>query len=469
MDDPHKYLDRLLQRGSLPPKDGAILFDRPPDFSDDSLALRFTSRHCEDLRFVNKCGRWVRWDENRWVIDESLYVMDQARAIAREASMELLAYLFNEKLAATVASAKTVSAIERLARADRRHASFSETWDSNPWLLNTPDGTVDLLTGVLRAHRRGDYLTKMTGVDPGGDCHDWLEFLDQIFLGDDELIAYVQRMLGYCLTGSNREHALFFLYGTGGNGKGVFLNTVYGILGDYSAIAAVETFTASKFDRHPTELAMLRGARVVIAQETEQNHRWAESRIKALTGGDPITARFMRQDFFTFHPVFKLVIAGNHKPSLRSVDEAVRRRFNIVPFLLNLCEDKRDRDLSSKLKGEWPGILAWMIKGCLDWQQIGLAPPKAVVDATEEYLESEDSIGKFLEERCSTADANAIVLVEDLYKSWSEWCEMNGEYKGSTKRFSQSLQARRFERCKHPSSRKASYRGITLKVRASST
>ena len=276
-------------------------------------------------------------------------------------------------------------------------------------------------------------------------------------------------MLGYCLTGSNREHALFFLYGTGGNGKGVFLNTIYGILGDYSAIAAVETFTASKFDRHPTELAMLRGARVVIAQETEQNHRWAESRIKALTGGDPITARFMRQDFFTFHPVFKLVIAGNHKPSLRSVDEAVRRRFNIVPFLLNLCEDKRDRDLSSKLKGEWPGILAWMIKGCLDWQQIGLAPPKAVVDATEEYLESEDSIGKFLEERCSTADANAIVLVEDLYKSWSEWCEMNGEYKGSTKRFSQSLQARRFERCKHPSSRKASYRGITLKVRASST
>ena len=185
-------------------------------------------------------------------------------------------------------------------------------------------------------------------------------------------------MVGYCLTGSIRDHALFFLYGTGGNGKGVLLNTCHDILGDYSAIAAMETFTASKADRHPTDLAMLRGARAVIAQETEDGQRWAESRIKALTGGDAISARFMRQDFFTFKPAFKLLIAGNHKPSLRNVDEAVKRRFNLLPFTVTISKDERDPELAEKLKGEWPGILAWAIEGCLEWQRIGLCPPNAV-------------------------------------------------------------------------------------------
>ena len=213
-------------------------------------------------------------------------------------------------------------------------------------------------------------MTKSTAVapDPACPCPLWHDFLAKVTAGDDELQAYLHRMIGYCLTGSIREHALFFAFGTGGNGKGVMINTITGILAAYAAVASMDTFTASPGDRHPADLAMLRDARLVTAQETEEGRRWAESRIKALTGGDPITARFMRQDFFTFEPVFKLLIAGNHRPGLRGVDEAIRRRMNLLPFTVTISAGDRDPELPEKLRKEWTGILAWAIKGCLEWQ-----------------------------------------------------------------------------------------------------
>jgi putative DNA primase/helicase len=468
MADVHALFDELLKRGRMPDGEPVEAIDRPIEYADDALALRFTSRHQHDLRFVNLWGRWLIWDGRRWRIDETLKAFDLARAIARQASAEITEREGSEKLASAVASAKTVAAIERLARADRQHASRTEDWDANPWLLNTPSGTVDLNTGTLRAHSRGDLITKMTTIAPGGDCPMWLSFLDRVFDGDQQLVGFSRRMLGYCLTGSVRDHALFFLYGTGGNGKGVFLNTWHGILGDYSTIAATETFTASNTERHPTDLAMLRGARAVIAQETEDGQRWAESRIKQVTGGDGISARFMRQDFFTFQPTFKLLIAGNHKPSLRNVDEAVRRRFNLVPFTVTIPKTERDPDLAEKLKAEWPGILAWAIDGCLDWQRIGLAPPAAVLGATESYLADEDAIGRFLDERCARDNPDAVEEVKDLYSAWRDWCTACGEYVGSIKRFSRNLDARRFERCQHPATRRACFRGIRLLVRGGS-
>ena len=197
----------------------------------------------------------------------------------------------------------------------------------------------------------------------------FLRFLAEVTAGDCELQSFLQRLFGYSLTGSVREHALAFFYGLGANGKSVLLSTASGLLGDYHTTAPIETFTASGSDRHPTEIAGLRGARLVTAIETEEGRRWAESRIKALTGGDKIPARFMRQDFFEFTPQFKLVIAGNHKPGLRSVDEAIRRRFNLVPFTVTIPTEKRDKELSEKLKPEWSGILQWMIDGCLAWQK----------------------------------------------------------------------------------------------------
>jgi putative DNA primase/helicase len=218
---------------------------------------------------------------------------------------------------------------------------------------------------------------------------------------------------------------------------------VSGLLGDYHRVAAIETFTVSNSDRHPTDLAGLRGARVVSASETEEGRRWAEAKIKQLTGGDRIAARFMRQDFFTYQPAFKLIIAGNHKPSLRSVDEAIRRRFHLVPFAVTIPEDERDLELTKKLKSEWPGILAWIIQGCLEWQKIGLRPPPAVREATDAYLESEDAIAAWLDEMCER-DPNAWESSMAIFASWSAWAAAAGEYVGSQKQLTQKLEKRGF-------------------------
>jgi len=457
VDDLHALLDDLIARGS----NVDCAEDRPAAWSDDALALRFTERHEHDLRFVNLWGRWLIWNGQRWQTDETQHAIELARRIAREASAEIIDDKGPARLAASVASAKTVAAIERLARADRRHASVTDDWDADPWLLNTPGGTIDLSTGRMRAHARADRITKITAVAPGGACPAWLAFLDRVFAGDNALVAFARRMLGYSLTGSIRDHALFFLYGTGGNGKGVFLNTWAAILGDYAKVATMETFTASHGERHSTDVAMLRGARAVIAQETEEGQRWAEARIKAMTGGDAISARFMRQDNFTFTPTFKLMIAGNHKPSLRSVDEAVRRRFNLVPFTITIPKAERDPTLPERLKSEWPGILAWAIEGCLEWQRIGLAPPPAVQAATASYLADEDTIGLFLAERCID-DPNATVEVKDLFAAWTEWSARAGEFTGSIKRFSTALAARGLKRGQDRGTRRAIIFGLRL-------
>jgi putative DNA primase/helicase len=320
--------------------------------------------------------------------------------------------------------------------------------------------TYDLKTGLARPHNREDYITKCTAVVAGGDCPMWLAFLDRVTAGDKELQAYLQRMAGYCLTGVTREHVLFFLYGTGANGKGVFLNTLTAIWGDYAVTASMETFIESHNDRHPTELAHLRGARLVTAQETERGRRWAESKIKALTGGDPITARFMRQDFFTFIPQFKLVIAGNHKPSLRSIDEAIRRRFHLVPFTVTIPAAERDPELFVKLKPEWPGILGWAIDGCLEWQNQGLNPPPAVRAATDKYLAEEDGIARWIEDCCVTGKG-LWAIGDVLWRSWKAWAEVNNELPGSRKAFAIAMEDRGHQPQKSQEVR--GYAGIDVK------
>jgi putative DNA primase/helicase len=458
MTDIHQFLEAKLSSSDI--RNDSLL--RPADYTDEALAARFTDQYGQDLKYVNGWGRWFVWDGKRWSVDETLRVANLCRVISREALLEIVKAGGARSLVRAVGSASTVSAIERLARADRTHATSSHDWDSDPWLLNTPDGTVDLKTGQILPHTRSDLITKITSVTPGGDCPRWMRFLDRIFDGDEELIRYVQRMVGYGLTASTREHALFFFHGTGGNGKGVFLNTITGILGDYAVTAPMATFTASNNDRHPTELAMLRGARIVTAQETESGQRWAEAKIKTLTGGDPISARFMRQDFFTFQPLFKLLIAGNHKPSLKSVDEAVRRRFNLIPFTVTIPPAERDPELAEELKQEWPGILDWAIEGCLEWQRIGLAPPSVILDATKEYLDEEDAIGRFIKEKCDLADKSASEDVSDLYNSYKEWCDAFGERPISTKRFSQNLSDRKIQKGQNSKTRRALFRGIRL-------
>jgi putative DNA primase/helicase len=430
---------------------------RPPEFSDEALALRFAAKHAGIARFVADWGKWLLWDGSCWTFDATMRAFDMARAVCRVASAEVPPD--KPRLSAAVASAKTVAAVITLARADRRHAATVDQWDADPWLLNTPGGIVDLRRGTTLPHDPNRYMTKITAVAPGGECPLWLRFLAEITGGDADLQAFLQRISGYALTGSIREHALFFAYGTGGNGKGVFLNTMTAIAAGYAAAAPMETFIASQWEQHSTDLAGLRGARLVTAQETEQGRRWAESKIKALTGGGPISARFMRQDFFTYLPQFKLFIAGNHKPGLRGVDEAIRRRFNLIPFTVTIA--KPDAELPEKLKAEWSGILQWAIEGCQEWQRIGLAPPDAVREATTAYLAAEDAIARWIDENCA-CDPTYTERSAIMFANWKDWALATGEFVGSQKRFTQALEDRGFIRFAESGTKRAQFRGIAL-------
>jgi putative DNA primase/helicase len=431
---------------------------RLSEFSDDALALRFAELHAGDLRYVAKWSIWIRWDGTRWQADDTLAVFDSARAVCRAAAESAKA-----RLAKELTSAKTIAAVERLARSDRRLAATADQWDADPWLLNTTDGVIDLHTGSMREHRARDYLTHVTAVAPGGACPLWHAFLRRVTGEDKALQEYLQRVCGYSLTGMTREHALFFLWGPGGNGKGTFVSTSAGILNDYHRTAPIETFTATFSDRHPTDLAGLRGARLVTASETEEGRRWAEAKIKTLTGGDQISARFMRQDFFDYLPQFKLMISGNHKPGLRSVDEAIRRRFNLIPFTVTIPQEERDVELGDKLKVEWPGILQWMLDGCVDWQERGLAPPQAVTAATAAYLEAQDSVAAWLDE-CCELNPNTWERSQALFASWKGWAERSGQFVGDIKTFRDRLDGRDgVEFRKQPTTKRAGFQGVRLK------
>jgi putative DNA primase/helicase len=426
--------------------------------SEEALALRFAQENEANLRYCAAWERWMQWDGVRWAPDKTFLATDYVRDLCRRAAEGADS---ESRAANNLGMARTVRAVEYLARTDRRLAASAEEWDSDPWLLNTPSGVVDLKTGEIRDPAPAFHMTKVTGTAAGGDCPTWMQFLRRITDNDLDLQSYLQRVLGYALTGDTSEHALFFGYGTGSNGKSVLIDTAAAILGDYHRTAPIETFTESRGDRHPTELAMLMGARLVTSVETEEGRRWAESRIKTMTGGDRVSARFMRQDFFEYDPQFKLLIAGNHKPGLRSVDEAMRRRLHLIPFAVTIPKEERDPKLKAKLKAEWPGILAWMIEGCREWQLVGLAPPPAVRAATEAYMEAEDALSAWIDEKCER-DPQAWAASTDLFASWSGWASARGEEPGNARKFAQALESRLF----HPrrTTHARGFSGLRLKA-----
>ena len=408
------------------------------ELTEDALALSF----CKSeplLRYVARWAQWLTFDGAQWREDDTLSVFDRVRKHVRGVIDGM-----RSKNSLQLTKAQAVAAIERLARADRRYAATVDQWDADDWLLNTPGGVVDLRTRELQPHDPSRYMTKKTSVAPGGDCPIWQGFLNDITAGDIEYIKFLQRVCGYAATSSTREHAIFFAHGGGSNGKGTFFNTVQRVMGDYATVAPMEVFTESKHDRHPTELAMLRGARLVLAQETEEGRAWAESKIKALTGGDPITARYMRQDFFTFTPTFKLLIAGNHKPTLRNVDEAMRRRLYLLPFAVTFSKAQRDTDLADKLIAEAGGILQWVIDGCLAYLRDGLNPPAVVVAATAEYFKSEDIFEQWLADACEVG-VNHWETPARLFSAWKRYAEAAGERAGTQKLLAERLLAAGFK------------------------
>ncbi|WPY95262.1 phage/plasmid primase, P4 family [Limimaricola variabilis] len=418
------------------------------DLDQDGVIRAFTDRHVGELLFDHNAGRWFRFIGHRWEREETQLAKHYARAI----SVDLAA---RDSKAKALKNVNVWEAIERGARTVREFAFSASGWDSDAMLLGTPGGVVDLRTGQLRPGQPDDYVSKATAItpvplgsfDPESDCARWLAFLDQALGGDTAAIRFFQQWAGYNLTGETREQVLLFIYGPGGSGKTTAVSVLYDLMAEYAANVATSTLTAQRHEAHPEELARLHGPRMAVASETEAGSKWAENRIKALTGGDPITARFMRQDSFEFRPAFKLTIVGNNAPGLSDVDSAIRRRFLILPF--DHPPAAKDEHLPKKLKSEWPGILSWAIRGALDWQENGLVRPAVVEAATRDYFAREDTFARWLEDECERIPDKA-TLTAELFESWRDYAYRNREDPGSLQRtFPEKLKKAGFEGVKN--------------------
>jgi putative DNA primase/helicase len=415
-----------------------------PAGSEDAMALELATRHGHELRYVAEIGKWFRWDGRYWAEDRTVAIYDLARPIVRA-----WAGRFKGSTRRKIASAATVSGIERLARSDRRLAMTADQFNADPALLNTPGGLVDLRTGITSPCDAAALCSQIAAVAPADndDCPTWKAALALYMNNASEMIAFLQRLAGYCLWGALVDQILVFACGKGGNGKGTFFNTLMRVMGSYAKAAPSEVFLASNFDRHPTELARLRDTRLVVSSEIEKGRRWNMPRLNSLTGGDKVTAHFMRQDDFEYTPRFKLTIFGNNKPTFGKVDEAVRRRLRLVAFNHIVTDEDRaaNPDFDDRITAEWPAILRWMIIGCLDWQREGLNPPKAVLDASTDYLASQNNFAAWLAEAC-VKSPNSKTSVADLFGSWKAWCDANGEKYGSARALGDLLEEAGFPR-----------------------
>jgi putative DNA primase/helicase len=423
--DAHTPLDRV----TLPPVGMEALTPELYgfDLTEDGAALAFAATHDHEFRFCHGPNRWHRWDGTRWKPEPTRLAFESMRQTARRMGDGA-----DQKLRATLGKAAFATGVERFAISDRRFAVTPDRFDRDPWLLGTPGGTIDLMTGELRPPDPEDYISKQTSVTPaapGTPCPLWDAFLDFVTRGNDDLRRFLQQILGYCLTGDVTEECIFFCFGHGMNGKGTLIGAAATILGDYAVAADMQTFTLSKYDRHPTELAKLAGARLVTATETERGRTWAWSRIKELTGNETkMSARFMRRDFFEFAVTFKLLFAGNHKPRLPAADEATARRMRLIPF--DNRPEKPDFDLKLKLVAEHPAILRWMIDGCLDWRANRLMVPDVVTDATDAYLEEQDLLRQWIDSQCVTGPGHSATSAA-LFHSWRGFCLDRSEEPGT--------------------------------------
>jgi P4 family phage/plasmid primase-like protien len=451
---------------SLPPVTERRTYHR----TEMGNAERLLDLYGERLRYTKAAG-YVVWDGRRWRAGAELEVEHWAKLVIRgiyQEAAELAgaaAQVADDdkrqaasaeaqelmKWATASERAKMVSAMLMLARS--ACAVDLSVFDNEPWLFNCANGTIDLRTGELRAHRREDYLMQMSPVayDPAAQCPTFLRFLDDILLGDQELVAYLQRVLGYTLTGHVTEQSWWLLLGEGENGKGTLMETFAALMGDYAHTMQPESITISGQPRRGGEaspdMAVLKGKRFVRITETQEGARIDAARIKMLSGGDTISARFLHKDIFEFRPTFKIFIYTNHRPESRETTHAFWRRVRYVPFDLDLKNhpERKDERLLFKLQSELPGILAWAVQGCLAWQREGLQPPARVLEATESYRAESDVLRDFLDAHC-VVRWDQEVRANALYAAYVEWCKETGERPQNMRRFGKAITERGFTR-----------------------
>lgn len=421
-------------------------------YSDVWLADRVAEALNGSARYIPESGRWIVWDGSMWREDQYSVVPSVARQTAVRLSNALMAQAANmdsaearplRTAAKGLAAKRAIDAALGLVAADSRLRLPITELDRHPDLIGTPAGAVDLRTGTILPPDPARLITRATAVAPRkGTPARWLAFLRDITGGDEEYLEYLHRLAGYWLTAHTIEHAIWFLWGPGGNGKSTFLNTLMRIVGSYAKTTSTEVFLSSQHYRHPTELASLMGARLVIAHEIGEGRTWDEARIKQLTGGDRVRARFLYRDEFEFTPECKIVLVGNAQPELARVDDAIRRRFHLLPIIFRPA--RPNLRLAEELWAEAGEILWWMIQGAQIWYRDGLKAPACVRASTEEYLERNDPVGRWIEEECE--QANEATRVSDLHESWIRWAQAAGEPPWSAKKLSQRLVDRGFKR-----------------------
>lgn len=445
--------------------------ERGVRLTDVGNAQRFAIRHGETAHYIPAWGSWITYVGGRWSRDDS-------GAVERMAKSTVLSFYLDAhsttddmerrqlvRWAQESEKAHKLAALISLAKSEPGMVARPSQLDADPWLFNVANGTVDLRTGILRPHDRADLLTKQAPVlyDPAARCDRWESFLSEIFSGNEPLIRFMQRAIGYSLTGQTTEQCLFLLYGLGANGKSVLLEVLRRLLGDYARSADFSTFLERRGDGPRNDVARLAGARLVTSSEVSEGRRLSESLVKSLTGGDVIAARFLNQEHFEFAPQFKLWMAANHKPQIRGTDHGIWRRIKLVPFMVQIPEERQDKNLVNVLMDELPGILAWAVAGCIMWQQHGLGAPAEVQAATAQYREEMDQLGPFIEERCVTGKDCSVGATE-LYAAYSQWCSSAEERPMSRQKFGTQMTERGFESLKMGTIRRV---GIKLKGGAS--
>jgi putative DNA primase/helicase len=436
--------------------------------TDLGNAERLVARHGAEFRYCHPWGKGLVWDGRRWALDNTAAMRRLAkkavRSILREAATVEDEARRKEHVRWSLVSENRarIDAMLSLAAAEEGIPILADDMDRDPWLFNCRNGTIDLRTGTLRPHRRDDLLTKLCpwDYDPDAPCPHWESTLRLFFNDIAELIDYWRRICGYAMAGVIRDHVMPLAYGTGANGKSTILGALIDAFGhDYAMKCPPDLLMAKKTDSHPTDRADLFGKRLVVAIETEAGRRLAETMVKELTGGDRIRARRMREDFWEFSPTHTLIMATNHKPVIRGTDNGIWRRLRLVPFTVAVAGDRDDKGMPEKLRAEAPGILAWCVRGCLDWQAHGLKEPREVTAATGGYRKEQDLVGAYLDQ-CTVCLPGVKVRAGALYAHYRQWAEAGNEFVMTQSAFGTAMEERGVEKCR---SGGIWYQGIALR------